>query len=91
MLYAGRSAGSVPSSVPLRIPKLALAMTEATFVEWLVEEGAIVSDGQALYLVETDKVETEVPAIVGGMVHQAATPGEVYAVGTEIGRIDVDH
>lgn len=77
-------------SVPVRIPKLSMAITEATFVEWLVEDGAVVEDGQALYAVETEKVETEVPAAVRGVLHQAATMDTVYPVGTEIGTIDVD-
>jgi len=66
-----------------------MAMTEATFVEWLVDDGAVVADGQPLYSVETDKVESEVPSPAAGTLHQAAEPGEVYPVGTEIGTLDV--
>ena len=74
---------------PLRLPKLALAMTEGTLVEWLVADGDDVVDGQPLYVVETDKVETEVPSATAGVVHPTAVPGEVYPVGTELGWIDV--
>jgi len=73
----------------MRMPKLALAMTEGTLVGWLVGDGDVVADGQALYLVETDKVETEVPSATAGVVHPTAVPGEVYPVGTELGWIDV--
>ena len=50
-------------------PKLAVAMSEGTLVEWLVGEGDAVADGQALYVVETDKVEAEVPSSTSGVVH----------------------
>ena len=71
------------------MPKLSMAMTEGTLVEWLVADGEVVADGQALYVAETDKVETEVPAGASGVVHPTAPPGDVYPVGAEIGWIDV--
>ena len=77
------------ASAPLRMPKLALAMTEGTLVDWLVRDGDVVSDGQALYVVETDKVETEVPSASGGVVHLTAQAGATYPVGAELGWIDV--
>jgi pyruvate/2-oxoglutarate dehydrogenase complex dihydrolipoamide acyltransferase (E2) component len=43
-----------------------------------------------LYRLETDKVETDVPAAVGGRIQQAAEPGQVYAVGAPVGSIDVE-
>ena len=72
---------------PLRLPKLALAMTEGTLVEWLVSDGDAVVDGQPIYVVETDKVETEVPAAVAGTVHRGAEAGGTYPVGTQLGWI----
>jgi pyruvate dehydrogenase E2 component (dihydrolipoamide acetyltransferase) len=90
MRCAGRSAPLVARSVPVRIPKLGLTVTEATFIEWLVEDGAVVDDGQVLYRLETDKVETDVPAAVRGRLQQAAEPGQVYAVGAPVGSIYVD-
>jgi 2-oxoglutarate dehydrogenase E2 component (dihydrolipoamide succinyltransferase) len=78
------------STVPVRVPKLTLAAIEATFVEWLVEDGATVTEGQPLYVVETDKVENEVPSPANGVLrHGAAENGETYTVSTEIGSIDV--
>jgi pyruvate/2-oxoglutarate dehydrogenase complex dihydrolipoamide acyltransferase (E2) component len=77
------------ASAPLRMPKLALAMTEGTLVDWLVGDGDVVSDGQALYVVETDKVETEVPSAAAGVVHPTAQVGSTYPVGAELGWIDV--
>jgi len=79
----------VPERLPLRMPKLSMAVTEATLVEWLVADGEAVADGQALYVAETEKVETEVPSGAAGVVHPVAAAGEVYAVGTEVGWIEV--
>jgi pyruvate/2-oxoglutarate dehydrogenase complex dihydrolipoamide acyltransferase (E2) component len=76
------------ANAPLRMPKLALAMTEGTLVDWLVGDGDVVNDGQALYVVETDKVETEVPSAASGVVHPTAAAGATYPVGAELGWID---
>jgi pyruvate/2-oxoglutarate dehydrogenase complex dihydrolipoamide acyltransferase (E2) component len=75
--------------VPVRIPKLSLAVFEAGLVEWLVEDGATVAEGQALYVIETEKVETEIEASTSGVIHRAAAAGQMYPVGTEIAVIEV--
>jgi len=63
-------------------------MTEGTLVEWLVADGDTVSAGDLLYRVETDKVENEIEAPVGGVIHITGEEGETYDVGTQIGSID---
>ncbi len=75
-------------STPINIPKLGVSMTEGTLVEWLVEDGATVRPGDPLYRLETDKVENDVEAAVGGVVHLTGLAGETYAVGDQIGTID---
>lgn len=74
--------------VPVRIPKLSLAVSEANLVEWLAEDGATVAEGQALYVIETEKVETEVEAATAGVLHHGAAAGATYPVGTEIATIE---
>ena len=74
--------------VPVRVPKLSLAVSEATLVEWLVEEGEQVTEGQPIYVVETEKVETEVEAATGGVLHHVGEAGQTYPVGTEIATIE---
>ena len=39
----------------IRIPKLGVAMTEGTIVQWLVEDGAAVAAGVPIYVLETDE------------------------------------
>ncbi len=75
-------------SVPINIPKLGVSMTEGTLVEWLVSDGDQVTEGQSLYVVETDKVESEVEATASGTVRIAGEEGETYAVGDSIGEIE---
>jgi pyruvate/2-oxoglutarate dehydrogenase complex dihydrolipoamide acyltransferase (E2) component len=75
-------------ATPINIPKLGVSMTEGTLVEWLVGDGDTVAAGQVLYRLETDKVENDVEAMVGGVIHLSGSEGEIYEVGAEIGTID---
>jgi pyruvate/2-oxoglutarate dehydrogenase complex dihydrolipoamide acyltransferase (E2) component len=75
---------------PVRIPKVSLAVHEAALREWRVEDGRRVQQGETLFVVETEKVETEIAAAVSGVVHWTATLGETYKVGTQIGSIETD-
>jgi 2-oxoglutarate dehydrogenase E2 component (dihydrolipoamide succinyltransferase) len=76
-------------SVPVQMPKLTMAAVEGTFVQWLVDDGESVVAEQPLYLVETDKVETEVPSPASGVLrHGAAEADEVYPVGAQLGLIE---
>ena len=52
--------------VPINIPKLGVSMSEGTLVEWLVQDGESVTEGQVLYRIETDKVENDVESPVAG-------------------------
>jgi len=71
----------------LTIPKLQMSTTEGTLTEWLVEDGATVQAGQAIYALETDKSVQEIEAPESGKLIQKAAAGETYPVGTEIGEI----
>jgi pyruvate/2-oxoglutarate dehydrogenase complex dihydrolipoamide acyltransferase (E2) component len=64
-----------------------VAISEATLVDTLVAEGARVEEGEPLFLVETEKVETEVPAGASGTVHWTGESGTTYEIGAEIGVI----
>ena len=67
------------------MPKLGLTMESGTVVQWLVDDGAEVSAGQAVMLIETDKVESEVEATGDGFLHHVAQVGEEYPCGDQIG------
>lgn len=71
----------------LTIPKLEMSMSEGTLAEWKVDDGAVVREGDVIYVLETNKTARDIEAPSSGtLVHKAAA-GEIYDVGTEIGEI----
>jgi len=75
----------------VKLPKWGLTMEEATINEWLVPVGGRVEAGQALATVESEKVEMELPAPVGGVVAEhLVQPGETVPVGTALAVIVAD-
>jgi pyruvate/2-oxoglutarate dehydrogenase complex dihydrolipoamide acyltransferase (E2) component len=75
-------------ATPIIVPKLGVSMTEGILVEWMAADGDTVTAGQILYRLETDKVENDVEAPVGGTLHITGEEGETYRVGAQIGSID---
>jgi pyruvate/2-oxoglutarate dehydrogenase complex dihydrolipoamide acyltransferase (E2) component len=71
----------------LAIPQLGVTMTEGVLTEWLVEDGATVSAGQAVYVLETDKSETEIESPVAGALSIKVEAGATYDVGTVVAEI----
>lgn len=68
------------------MPKLGLTMTEGQIAEWLVPVGSPFRTGQGLFVVETDKVATEIAAEGDGVLTDVAVPvGETVPVGEVIG------
>jgi len=74
-------------STSLTIPKLQMSTTEGTLAEWLVDDGAVVEEGQPIYSLETDKSVQDIESPAAGKLTQKAEAGETYDVGTEIGII----
>jgi pyruvate dehydrogenase E2 component (dihydrolipoamide acetyltransferase) len=66
------------------MPKLGLTMEEGTIVRWLVADGAEVAAGNAVLLVETDKVETEVECPADGRIQLLGREGDTYQCGQQI-------
>ena len=55
---------------PLLMPKLGLTMTEGLLAEWRVEPGALVRPGDVLFVVETEKISTEIEATAEGRIQK---------------------
>ncbi len=67
------------------MPQLGLTMTEGSVSVWFKKPGDKIEKGEALFSVETDKVEMEVEATASGFVAaEAVEPQQVVAVGTVI-------
>lgn len=78
------------NTVSVQIPKLNMAAVEATFVGWLIDDGEHVDEEQPIYTAATDKVEIEIEAPATGILrHGSVEADEDYAVGTEVGVIEV--
>ena len=67
------------------LPKIGFSMNEATLAEWMVADGAAVTEGQPLYALESDKSVHESPAT--GTLKIVARVGEVYEVGALLAEI----
>ena len=69
------------------MPKLGLTMTEGMIAEWAVQPGDQVQSGQLMFIVETEKVATEIPApSKGEMLEILVQKGETVPVGAVVAR-----
>jgi len=70
------------------VPKVDMVMEEATFVEWLKQEGELVKKGEPLFIILTDKANIEVEAPAGGILSGvSAQPDDVIPVAAAIAYI----
>lgn len=77
--------------VDVKMPQLGESVTEGTIGRWLKQVGDPIAEYEPLLEVTTDKVDTEVPATVGGTVLELLVPeGETVRVGTVIARLATD-
>ena len=75
------------AKMTLKLPKLAVSMQEGTIVEWLVESGATIAQGEKIYTVETEKTSFEVESPFAGIITILAPLGEPFPIGTPIAEI----
>jgi 2-oxoglutarate dehydrogenase E2 component (dihydrolipoamide succinyltransferase) len=73
------------------MPKMGESIEEATITNWFVKEGDKVKEDDVLLEIATDKVDSEIPSPVEGIVKKLLfKQDEVVAVGTVIAIIDMD-
>lgn len=70
------------------LPKIGFSMNEGVLAEWLVEDGAQVSEGQPIYSLESDKSTNEVESPASGTIRILGQVGETYEVGAVLAEID---
>lgn len=62
---------------------------EGVLLKWFVKEGDNIKEGDSLFLVETDKVNAEIPSPVGGKINRLmAEVGDTIHVGNTVVIID---
>jgi 2-oxoglutarate dehydrogenase E2 component (dihydrolipoamide succinyltransferase) len=70
---------------PIKMPELGESITEGTITRWLKQEGDQVQADEPLFEVSTDKVDTEVPSPVAGVVRSIkVAQDETVDVGAEL-------
>jgi 2-oxoglutarate dehydrogenase E2 component (dihydrolipoamide succinyltransferase) len=79
------------------MPKLGESIQEGTITKWFVKEGDTVEEDDVLFEVATDKVDSEIPSPVDGVIKKIVFPeeslvpvGEVLAVINLSGEGDAD-
>uniref|UniRef100_UPI000AEF2639 biotin/lipoyl-containing protein n=1 Tax=Nocardia amamiensis TaxID=404578 RepID=UPI000AEF2639 len=72
----------------VQMPALGESVTEGTVTRWLKQEGDTVEVDEPLLEVSTDKVDTEIPSPVAGVLSKiVAQEDDVIEVGGELGVI----
>src|ERR1700736_385796 len=76
-------------TVTVSMPQLGESVTEGTVTRWLKKEGERVEADEPLLEVSTDKVDTEIPSPVSGVLRGiTVAEDETVAVGAELAVID---
>jgi pyruvate/2-oxoglutarate dehydrogenase complex dihydrolipoamide acyltransferase (E2) component len=75
-------------STEVLLPRLGFAMEEGNLVEWLAEDGATVTAGTPLFVLETEKASEEVESPASGTLRIKAAPANTYPVGTQLAVIE---
>ncbi len=73
------------------MPKMGESIMEGTVIEWKKKVGDTVQQDETVLEIATDKVDSEVPAPIAGVLVEILVPeGETVEVGTAIAIIDTD-
>src|ERR1700728_2314202 len=67
------------------MPQLGETVTEGTITRWMKQVGDPVAEDEVLFEVSTDKVDSEVPSPVAGVLSEILVPeGDTVDVGTKL-------
>ncbi len=73
----------------VQMPQLGETIVEGTILKWLKQEGERIEVDEPLFELSTDKVDTEVPSSVAGVITKILVPeGTTVAVGTALAEVD---
>ncbi len=75
----------------LIMPKMGESITEATILKWLKKEGEAIKLDEAVLEIATDKVDSEVPSPVAGVLQKILyKEGDVVAVGKPVAILETE-
>jgi pyruvate dehydrogenase E2 component (dihydrolipoamide acetyltransferase) len=88
----GPSRGAMKAmATPVKMPEIGESVTEGTITRWLKQEGDRVEADEPLFEISTDKVDTEVPSPVSGVLKTIKVQeDETVQVGAELAEIEQD-
>ena len=76
-------------TIEVQMPQMGESVTEGTILEWHVEEGQEVAEGDTVVEVSTDKIDAEVPAPAAGVITKVlAAVDDTVEVGQVLAQID---
>ncbi len=76
-------------AIDVTMPQMGESVVEGTITKWLVKEGDIVVEDQALVEISTDKVDTEIPSPGAGRIAKIVTAeGQTVPVGATLAVIE---
>src|SRR5258708_33250131 len=71
------------------MPQMGESIVEGTLTKWLKKKGDHVERDEPLFEISTDKVDTEIPAPVAGVLGEVLVQeGATVAIGTIVAKID---
>ena len=76
--------------IEIKVPSVGESVTEAILAQWFKQDGDVVHKGEALFVIETDKVTLEVEAEADGVLRIKVGEGETIAIGTVVGLIETE-
>src|SRR5436309_11059072 len=78
-------------NVQVKMPQMGESVAEGTIVRWLKKPGDKIERDEAILEISTDKVDTEVPAAVRGVVRRLlAVEGATLPVGAPLADIETE-
>ncbi len=69
----------------IKIPRIGMAVADATIIEWQIKEGEWVEERQVVVVIETEKVRSDVESPAAGFVHILLKEGDTASAGKVIG------
>jgi 2-oxoglutarate dehydrogenase E2 component (dihydrolipoamide succinyltransferase) len=81
----------IMSKYDVIMPKMGESITQATITKWFKKEGDAIEEDDVLLEIATDKVDSEIPSPVAGILTKVLfAEGDVVPVGTLIAQISLD-
>ena len=75
-------------SIEVKIPAVGESITSGVLSVWHKQTGDIVSEGEALFTLETDKISTEVPAVSAGKLQIQVDAGQDVRIGEVVALLE---